>query len=444
MSLPSFFNWQIRRSTPRPVPSAPSSASDSSGSSGSSASSASTHQTKRNLTKVVSPGDSAHISPIKYAYDPVPEVPQYLSPLPFEFPHYATKSCAYATLNAVKIKPRAAGLPYRSSLDYVRGNKNWKANLDESVKLLELIVADKAALDEEVGKGITLSKIAKKELRPGLEHRMVVATSYMFPFADERRLRQIATLMIMYFVFDDKVEETPEGSPLSNFRTDFLRRFREPSSVESDVSTMSELQHHLDFTVRIIGEEDSISGNGGKEMLEALMAAFHCVHPDGDFHSLEDYLKFRRLNVGARFVIAAAKFSIKSSVDVKDPRFARYLSLVGDHYGIINDMASYDKESKALREGETQDMINIVAVFQTLLSLPDARAAKAAAYGYQLQVEAWIVEEIEALESFGKLSDEDWWFVEAVLLSATGNVFFCMTSSRYGGQAAMIEPQYTS
>lgn len=84
------------------------------------------------------------------------------------------------------------------------------------------------------------------------------------------------------------------------------------------------------------------------------------------------------------------------------------------------------------------DMINIVAVFESLLSLPSREAATAAAYAYQLQVEAWIIEELHNLAKTEKLTDEEWWFLEAVFLSASGNTFFCMTSSRYGGEAAKI------
>lgn len=101
-------------------------------------------------------------------------------------------------------------------------------------------------------------------------------------------------------------------------------------------------------------------------------------------------------------------------------------------------MASYEKEARALEEEETQDMINIVAVLQNLMSLQDSVAAKGAAYAYQLQVEAWIVAELDALAAYGNLTDEEWWFLEAVFLSVSGNTFFCMTSSRYGGKAAAI------
>ena len=45
--------------------------------------------------------------------------------------------------------------------------------------------------------------------------------------------------------------------------------------------------------------EDKAGGDGGKEMLDALHDAFRCVHPEKNFQGVDDYLRFRRLNVGA-------------------------------------------------------------------------------------------------------------------------------------------------
>nr|ULA45395.1 (+)-alpha-trans-bergamotene synthase NsBERS [Nectria sp. HLS206] len=398
-------------------------------------------QAKKHITDIVaSHEDLKYINPIRYAYDPVSPAAPYLNPILFFFPSQASRPCPQMA-NSVRIYPLRGGLPYRSSLDYVRGCKHFRANIQESTDLLQGIMRDKSAGDIPVGTAkITLSKLAKHELRPGIEDRMMLATNYMFPFADARRVKIIAVLMIMYFIFDDKVEETPEGAQLNHFRNDFLNHFQDPGVLSTEPT--SDFHRHTRETMTAIWEEDGISGNGGREMIEALRDAFRCVHPNGDFTSVEDYLQFRRLNVGARFVIAAAKFTIKSSVDVKDPRLSRYLGLIGDHLGIINDMASFDKESRALEQGETQDMINVASVIQKLLSLQSMEAAKAASYAYQLQVEYWIMEEIKRLEREEDLTDEEWWFLEAVFLTATGNTFFCMTSARYGGQCAAIDPSW--
>lgn len=124
-------------------------------------------------------------------------------------------------------------------------------------------------------------------------------------------------------------------------------------------------------------------------------------------------------------------------MSLTDQRFERYLSLVGDHLGLVNDLASYDKELRALNSGETGDMINIVAVMKHVTSLQGTDEAKSVTWALQLQIEQQMMEELEKLRAHG-LSDEEWWFLEAVASTAVGNVMFCMTTSRYGGEAARI------
>lgn len=140
---------------------------------------------------------------------------------------------------------------------------------------------------------------------------------------------------------------------------------------------------------------------------------------------------------GVRFVIAAAKFSIRSSVRIADPRFERCLNLVSDHLGIVNDLASYEKELRALESGDTKDMINVVHVMKELTTLEGTSEAKSVVWALQLQIEGQIMEELEELRVQG-LEDEEWWFLEAVASTAVGNVMFCMTTGRYGGEAARI------
>lgn len=138
-------------------------------------------------------------------------------------------------------------------------------------------------------------------------------------------------------------------------------------------------------------------------------------------------------------MLAAVKFSIGSSIDLADPRLKRYLVLVKDHLAIINDMASFDKEKRAFDQGSSSDLINIVDVVQRLFSLPDIDSSKALAYAYQLQIEAWMREELQNLENREDLDEEQWRYLEATYVCAAGNTFFSMTSERYGGEAARIQ-----
>ena len=154
------------------------------------------------LRKLAVPSDLSYLPAIKYAYNPLPALPPNIKPPSFPLTSGATAANQYSSRNSIRLDPFSAGLPYYSSIDHVRASKYWKANLNESTKLLEILAADNSATDIEVDHGITLTKLAKKALRPGREHQMVLATQYMFPSADERRIRLIAALMIVYFVFD--------------------------------------------------------------------------------------------------------------------------------------------------------------------------------------------------------------------------------------------------
>ena len=154
------------------------------------------------LEKLAVHSDLSCLPRIKYAYNPLPALH-----LPIKQPRLrlisgATAVNRYSLRNSISLDPFSAGLPYCSSIDHVRASKYWKANLDATIKLLEMLAVDNSPSDIEVDHGITLSKLAKKALRPGYEHQIVLATQYMFPSADEQRIRQIAALMIIYFVFD--------------------------------------------------------------------------------------------------------------------------------------------------------------------------------------------------------------------------------------------------
>lgn len=159
--------------------------------------------TATGLKKPTSSSDLTHICPIQYVYDPVPGMPSYLTPLQKKFPKHAGRhSDSVMQVNSIALDPFVAGLPYRSSLSHVRVNKFWKLNLSQTVKFLELFAADKCAADVEVKQGITLAKLAKNELRPGIEHRIMRATPHMFPCASQERIQHISVLMLIYFIFD--------------------------------------------------------------------------------------------------------------------------------------------------------------------------------------------------------------------------------------------------
>lgn len=141
----------------------------------------------------------------------------------------------------------------------------------------------------------------------------------------------------------------------------------------------------------------------------------------------------------ARYILACVKFSLESDVVIEDPKMARILRLVSDHVSLVNDLASFDKELKALEDGKVCYMINAVDVVRRLLGLASYSAAKAVAYSVQLEVEAQMEEELERLAKGRILSPKEEHFVSAALTMTAGNLFYSVVTSRYGGEAAKID-----
>ncbi|KAL8823960.1 MAG: hypothetical protein Q9191_005406 [Dirinaria sp. TL-2023a] len=412
----------------------------------------SSHSQNIDLSKLAGCSDNAYLPSIGYVYDPLPALPLHIQRGPFSLPSGATAKSPFLLDNSVELHPLAAGLPYRSSLYHVYASKFYEQNLSEAVTLLKLLASDTSARDIELNHGVTLSQLAKKALQRGQEHHMALAAHYMFPCANRQRIKMISALMIILFVFDGASRVcfdryVPLIRPLDKFEAipnEELKAFRDnllpclDGNLSPDPQPNS-FQSHMNEILQCIELEDLAGGDGGKEMLHGLRDAFHHVRPARVFQSVDEYLHFRRINVGAAFMIAAAKFSVESSVCVNDARFQRYLSLIADHGILANDLASYDKELQALENGGGI-MINIVDVLKNVTSLRATDDAKRVAWSLQLQVEEDMMVQIKSLQSQG-LSNEDWWFLEAVGLAAVGNVMFCMTTSRYGGEAARIKSQ---
>lgn len=82
-------------------------------------------------------------------------------------------------------------------------------------------------------------------------------------------------------------------------------------------------------------------------------------------------------------------------------------------------------------------MINIVDVIKKVTWLDGTAEAKSVVWALQLQIEKQMMEELERLRVHC-LTDEEWWFLEAVTATVTGNVMYCMTTGRYGGESAKI------
>ena len=154
------------------------------------------------LERLATPSDTACLPAIEYAYDPLPALSANVKQGSRKWSSGASTTNTSLSLNSVQLDPLSAGLPYRCSIDQVRASRFWGSNLGETVNLLNMLATEDSASDVEVHHGISLAKLAKKKLQPGLEHELVLGTHYLFPGADESRIKLISALSMLYAVFD--------------------------------------------------------------------------------------------------------------------------------------------------------------------------------------------------------------------------------------------------
>ena len=119
------------------------------------------------------------------------------------------------------------------------------------------------------------------------------------------------------------------------------------------------------------------------------------------------------------------------------PNLHRILRYLGDQISIVNDIASYEKEKRRFETGRASSMINLVHVIMKVDRM-DAIAAKSIAYAWQLYTENEIIEELRVLKRRNELSVEDWRFLDACLMAASGNLLTSVVILRYGGEGARV------
>lgn len=155
------------------------------------------------LKDIIAEEDQASICPIRYLHDPLVLSSVHLSQKSLPFPSSQTampnlQPAQFVTFNALE-----GALPYYSSVPAVYESKFWRDAIEASRTCLYLLSRDKSVADLPIRGGVTLSKLAKKELGPRFKHRAMRAAAYMYPFSiSPRRLEIIAVLNIILFIFD--------------------------------------------------------------------------------------------------------------------------------------------------------------------------------------------------------------------------------------------------
>lgn len=81
------------------------------------------------------------------------------------------------------------------------------------------------------------------------------------------------------------------------FRDDFADRVDNHASREFSAT---EVQRYTDRVMQGFRDADSTAGNAGMEILSILRDFFQRIHPERTFENLQQYLDFRRPNIGGK------------------------------------------------------------------------------------------------------------------------------------------------
>lgn len=229
--------------------------------------------------------------------------------------------------------------------------------------------------------------------------------------------------------------------------------------VNGSLLELPQLSPFQNFVAQLIQEfrsADATADTGGHDVINTMCEWIIHEQPKGEFDSVSEYMKYRwndsafkygqvflinvcdNSNVNAsRWTCACVKFSIASNADLDEAELSTFMQLAGNHFSLVNDLASFEKELQEFKSGKAVSLINVVDVLQREHGI-DIFEAKLKAYSMQLETENQIKEELERLKAQGLVTLEEWRFIDAVMVMLAGHVFYSMTTSRFGGEASRI------
>ena len=153
-----------------------------------------------NLSALTSPSETELLCPINYMYDYLPYHARRLKSQPVSLSRFFLDS----TVNGIRLHTQAAKLPLHTALEHFRQTRHWKANVEATEGLLELFAKDRRSSEVMLSNGASMSSLAEKQLKIGVSETFCRSTIYMFPGADENRIRLLGQCLVLIFIYDGK------------------------------------------------------------------------------------------------------------------------------------------------------------------------------------------------------------------------------------------------
>ncbi|PIG89445.1 hypothetical protein AARAC_009879 [Aspergillus arachidicola] len=405
-----------------------------------------------------------YFMPITHVYDPILDAETSFDSDDFKFLQDSGEGVGgpgYYS-NSIVLDPSELSIYWPSYLPCCRQSKHWKIAENMTKELLDAIYEDSfretqhnRVMPAEL-QGASLDVRMRKEAE--LIATSVKSAAYMFPNASPVRAGMLSQSMLLVFLHDDIVESSPldalsridlKGSTI----TDAIFATYEPKPG----TTQKHREAMRSFLTAIIEEDRPL----GKRLLSSVLTwlnhtkGYRSISP-AVFESLRNYLDYRSDDIAqeyvspenaqwdrrrklyitsTRFIITQALFACNIHLSETEIHvFNNLLRIYVTHISLTNDLHSFERESEE-HERTGRLLINAIDVIRKVYQVSPV-VAKQLARGFILDTECAFSGEFKKLISSGLLNSAQIRFAKALAECLAGQIFYSITSGRYGGDKA--------
>ncbi|CAJ0542877.1 Ff.00g002980.m01.CDS01 [Fusarium sp. VM40] len=352
------------------------------------------------------------IRPLDKAFDPVG--PDTLSVPTLDFASLFREKTVTDD-SPLTLYPEDLGVPWHTSLPWVRQSKFWAHAEASGRDLVNRISADKAS--ERGSLPMELEDDRRKWKIDELVEDAISCCAYLYPTSSPTRLALLTQSVLLLFLHDDVIER---GATQNE------------TTVVDEFLTMAPKNQHLKRFFAEVLETDPVLGPDLLQAINIFVRDGRVKSPFKQDHypTLADYMLYRRNDVGKPFMIAAIRFGcgVQQTREELAP-FDEMTDLYVQHSILINDLYSYDKEVHEVKTVRGS-IVNAVHVIEKLLSVP-APLAKTITRNITWDMEKNFYAMCEKFMHDTSLNDRQRVYVVALFDALHGNIFHSATLSRY-------------
>lgn len=162
---------------------------------------------------LINSDDVELLCPIEYIHNYLPLPIKWLKSQPISLSRLFASSgeCKPAFIDheveerhSIRLDTKAAKMPLHTGLESFRQNRYWRANEQATKELLELFAQDGRCSEVILRDKRSMASLFEDQLKSATMNDYSRFSVYMFPKADETRIRLLGQSVVLIFAFDGK------------------------------------------------------------------------------------------------------------------------------------------------------------------------------------------------------------------------------------------------